>query len=174
MAWNYKFQQLTIFTKSFILDVWLGPEYAPESYFFNICLNLRYKSISEVFLNISRFNMRFERGSNNPVCWCQVDFANVKQKVRFYFFNSEAAVHQSSLEKLFWKSQKQTPQRCSVKEDDLKNFANFTIKHLCRSFFLIKFRPATLLKKKLQHRCFPLRLAKSLRTPVLKNTSVFL
>ena len=60
MARNYKFQWLTIFTKSFILDVWLGPEYAPESYFFNICLNLREKSISEVFLNISRFNIPFQ------------------------------------------------------------------------------------------------------------------
>ena len=31
------------FYKKFHLDVWLGLEYAPESYFFNICLNLRDK-----------------------------------------------------------------------------------------------------------------------------------
>ena len=40
-----------------------------------------------------------------------------------------------------------------------KNFANFRGKHLCWSLFLI---PATLLKR-LQHRCFPVKLAKFLR-----------
>ena len=41
-------------------------------------------------------------------------------------------------------------QRCSIKKDVLKNFAIFTGKHLCRSFFLTKlqaFRAATLLKR---------------------------
>ena len=57
-------------------------------------------------------------------------------------------------------------QRCSVKQGVLKNFANFTEKYLCWSLSL---RPATLLKKRLQHRCFPMKFAKILRTPVLKN-----
>ena len=42
------------------------------------------------------------------------------------------------------------PSMCSVKISALKNFANFTWKHLCWSFFLIKlqaFKAATLLKK---------------------------
>ena len=60
--------------------------------------------------------------------------------------------------------------RCSVKKGVLKNFANFTGKHLCWSPFWILlqvFRPATLLKKKiLQHWCFPVKF---LRTPILKN-----
>ena len=60
--------------------------------------------------------------------------------------------------------------RCSVKKGVLKNFANFTGKHLCWSPFLILlqvFRPATLLKRKiLQHWCFPVKF---LRTPILKN-----
>ena len=50
----------------------------------------------------------------------------------------------------------------------LKNFANFIGKHLCWSFFLMKLqalRPATLLKTRLQHRCFPMKFAKFLRTP---------
>ena len=41
--------------------------------------------------------------------------------------------------------------RCSVKKGVLKNFSNFTRKHLCWRLFLIKlqvFRPATLLKEK--------------------------
>ena len=40
----------------------------------------------------------------------------------------------------------------------LKNFAKFTRKHLCQSLFFNKvagLRPATLLKKKLWHYCFP-------------------
>ena len=49
--------------------------------------------------------------------------------------------------------------RCSVEKGVLKNFAIFTGKRLCQILFLIKLKaslkPATLLKKRLQHRCFP-------------------
>ena len=44
------------------------------------------------------------------------------------------------------------------KKDVLKNFTKFTGKHLCP-------KPATLLKKRLSHRCFPVNYAKFLRTP---------
>ena len=50
----------------------------------------------------------------------------------------------------------------------LRNFAKFTRKHLCQSLFLNKvvcLRPATLLKKRLWHRCFPVNFTKFLRTP---------
>ena len=40
----------------------------------------------------------------------------------------------------------------------LKNFAIFTGLQACNS-----------IKKRLQHRCFPLTIAKFLRTPILKN-----
>ena len=46
--------------------------------------------------------------------------------------------------------------RCSVKKGVLKNFAIFTGKHL---------------RKRLQHRCFPVNIAKYLRTPILMNIS---
>ena len=47
----------------------------------------------------------------------------------------------------------------------LKNFAKFTGNHLCRSLFFNKdLRPATLLKKRLWHRCFLVNIAKFLRT----------
>ena len=58
-------------------------------------------------------------------------------------------------------------QSCLVKKGVLKNFTNF----LCWSLFLTNlwaFRPATLLKK-IQNRCFPEKLAKFVRTPILKN-----
>ena len=64
--------------------------------------------------------------------------------------------------------------RYSVRKDVLKIFAKFTEKHLCRSPFFNKvagLKPATLLKKRLWHLCFPVNLAKFLRTSFLQNTS---
>ena len=65
-------------------------------------------------------------------------------------------------------------QRCSIKKGVLRNFTKFTGKHLCQSLFFNKvagLRLATLLKKRLWHRCFPVNFVKFLRTPVLQNTS---
>ena len=59
-------------------------------------------------------------------------------------------------------------QRCSVRKGVLRNFAKFTGKHLCQVLFYNKVagpEPATLLKKRLWHRCFPMNFAKFLRTP---------
>ena len=68
-------------------------------------------------------------------------------------------------------NQKQPPE-VFWKKSVLKNFVNFTGKHLCGSLFLINlqaFSPASLLKKRLQHRCFPVKFVKLLRTPISKN-----
>ena len=54
------------------------------------------------------------------------------------------------------------------KKGVLRNFAKFTGKRLYQSLFFKKvagFRPITLLKKRLGHRCFPVNLMKFLRTP---------
>ena len=59
-------------------------------------------------------------------------------------------------------------QGCSVRKGVLRNFAKFTGKHLCQVLFYNKVTglgPATLLKKRLWHRCFPMNFAKFLRTP---------
>ena len=51
--------------------------------------------------------------------------------------------------------------RCSIRNGVLRNFANFTGKYLYQSLFFNKvagFRAATLLKKRLWHRCFPVNL----------------
>ena len=64
--------------------------------------------------------------------------------------------------------------RCSVRKGVLRNFAKFTGKHLCQNRFLNKvagLRPATLLKKRHWHRCFPVNFMKFLRKPLLQNTS---
>ena len=54
-----------------------------------------------------------------------------------------------------------------MKKGVLKNYTKFTGKHLCQSLIFNKvegLRPATLLKKRLSHRCFPVNFAKFLKT----------
>ena len=55
----------------------------------------------------------------------------------------------------------------------LKNLANYTEKYLCQSLFFNKVTGSmdvTLLKKKLQHSCFPVNIAKFLKTTILQKT----
>ena len=59
-------------------------------------------------------------------------------------------------------------QKCSMKKSVFRNFTKSTGKHLCQNLFFNKvvgLRPATLLKKRLWHKCFPMNFAKFLRTP---------
>ena len=54
-----------------------------------------------------------------------------------------------------------------MKKGVLENFAKLTGKHLCQNLFFNKvagIRPATLLKKRPWHRCFPTNFAKFLGT----------
>ena len=54
------------------------------------------------------------------------------------------------------------------KKGVLRNFAKFTGKHLCQSLLSVAgLGPATSLKKRLWHRCFPMNFAKFLKTPLL-------
>ena len=70
------------------------------------------------------------------------------------------------------------------KKGVLRNFAKFTGKYRCQRLFFNKvaglrpatsskmsLRPATLLKKSLWYRWFPVNFSKFLRTPFLKDTS---
>ena len=59
--------------------------------------------------------------------------------------------------------------KCSVRKDLLRNFAKLTGKHLCQSLFFteVGLRPATLLKKRLWHKCFPVNFAKIFKTSFL-------
>ena len=54
------------------------------------------------------------------------------------------------------------------KKGVLRNFAKFTGKYLCQILFF-RLKPATLLKKRLWRRCFPVNFAKFLRPPFLKE-----
>ena len=61
-------------------------------------------------------------------------------------------------------------QKRSKQKSGFRNFTKFTGKHLRQSLFFNKvagLRPATLLKKRLWHRCFPVDFVKFIRTPFL-------
>ena len=73
----------------------------------------------------------------------------------------------------FANSLRSNHRRCSVVLSVLKSFTKFTRKHLYQSLFfnnIADIRPATLLKKKLRHRCFPVNFVKLLWSPFLQNT----
>ena len=66
------------------------------------------------------------------------------------------------------RSKKKQPPEVFCEKSVLRNFTKFTGKHLCKGLFFNQvacLRPATLLKKRLWHRCFPVNFAAFLRTP---------
>ena len=78
-------------------------------------------------------------------------------KPKMLSVGTEAAVHRGSIKKMFF-----------------KNFAKFTGKQIYRIFFFDKvagLQAATLSKKRLPCKCFPVNFDKFLRTPFLLNTS---
>ena len=54
----------------------------------------------------------------------------------------------------------------------LKNLTIFTGKHLCWSLFhkVAGLKASNFIKRRPQHSCFPVKIAKLLRTPILKST----
>ena len=94
----------------------------------------------------------------NNFCVC---FSLILIFYKFIIFYSEQWV----LHCVNWKSDnwmiKRSNRRCSIKQAVLKYFAMFTGKHLRWSLKYIK--------KRLQHRCFPVNIAKVWRAPILKN-----
>ena len=65
--------------------------------------------------------------------------------------------------------------RCYIKKGVLRDFTKFLGKHLCQSLFFNKvagLRPATLLKKRLWHRCFPVIFMEFVRTHFFQRTPV--
>ena len=80
--------------------------------------------------------------------------------------------------KMYWGSFRSSHQSCSMEKGVFKNFSKFTERHLCQSLFFNKvagLRLATLLKKTLCHRCFPVNFVKLSRTPfyteILRTTA---
>ena len=80
----------------------------------------------------------------------------------------------TSMMQIFCKNSYSSHRRCSGKKTVLRNFAKFPRKHLCQRLFFNKvagLRPATLLKKSLWHRCFPVNIAKFSKNTFFKNNS---
>ena len=64
------------------------------------------------------------------------------------------------------------PLELFCKKGVLRNFADFTGKHLCWSFFLTELQEVcNFIKKRLRHRSFPEEFTKLLRTPNLKTVN---
>ena len=61
---------------------------------------------------------------------------------------------------------KSSHQRCSIQKAFLENFAIFTGIHLCRTVIWTHF---FFIKNRVQPGCFPVNIAKFLRTPILKD-----
>ena len=75
---------------------------------------------------------------------------------------NEIALHRSSHPEVF------------CKKIVLENFGKFSGKHLCESLCfneVAAFYYATLFKRRLQHRCFPVKFRKFLRAPFCQTTS---
>ena len=71
------------------------------------------------------------------------------------------------------KNVKKHPPEVLCKKGVLRNFTKFTGKNLCLSLFFNKvtdLRPATLSKKRLWHRRFPVNFVKFVRTPFFYRT----
>ena len=60
------------------------------------------------------------------------------------------------------------PTEVFYKKGVLKNFANFTGKQLCWNLFL-NLKTCNFIKKRFQHRCFPVKFVEFLSTPILKD-----
>ena len=89
---------------------------------------------------------------------------------------TEAATRGVLWEKVFHNISEAAVRRCSVEKVFLEISQNSQEDTCVRVSFLIKLqasglRPATLLKKRLWRRCFPVNFVKFLRTSFLQNTS---
>ena len=100
--------------------------------------------------------------------WVFVSFCDLSNKRRFEY------IYKTSLqnETVRWITKRRS--RCEVfcKKGVPKNFKKITRKHLCWSLFFNKvagLRPETLLKKRVQQRCFPVNFVKFFKNTFFKE-----
>ena len=133
-------------------------------------------SVTQTFVNTPvKDNLFSVSGSSicNKTFFSSIYSKNKRLNTDFkYYSNFIYLIKLSKLKSGLYRS---SHQRCSMKKGLLRNFAKFTGKHLYQSLSFNKVagfrRPATLLKERLWHRCFPVNFAKFLRTTFLQNTS---
>ena len=96
--------------------------------------------------------------ASSPPKWPCFIIDKKKRNSKYYFLTNSMKIYDSRI--AFCRS---SHPRCSVRKGILRNFA----KHLWQSLVFNKVTPATLLKKRLWHRCFSENIAKFLRTTFL-------
>ena len=95
-------------------------------------------------------------------------FAKVRTKMRAGFKNLTYLSVRSLWMVLALSNRQSSRPEAFCQKGVLRNFAKFTGKHVFQSLFFNKvagLRSATVLKKTLWHRCFPVNFVKILRTP---------
>ena len=113
--------------------------------------------------SISKFFFKFSNFANKEQIW-----TSQKEHVSYYSLQMQLILQLPNRTKSFPSNSRSSHQRCSVKKGVLRNFAKFIGKHMCRSLFFNKIAglgPATLLKRRLWHRCFSMNFEKFQRTP---------
>ena len=76
------------------------------------------------------------------------------------------------MQQMFTMNTKKEPPEVFYKKAVLKNFSILTGKHLCWSLFFNQFvvlQVCNFIKKRFQHRCFSVNIAKFLKTHILKK-----
>ena len=131
----------------------------PVAAHFNLHINYMAASLNKMH------SMEVSSSPNSPpliviVFWCKTNRSSLSQmffKIGF-LINSANFIGKHQCWSIFSCSQ------VFFKVGVLKNFTIFTEKHLCRSLFLIKLQAFNFSKKQLLRRCFPVNIAKFLRT----------
>ena len=169
-----------IFKNTFSHDINLGDGQVTSWNFF-VTVNSSYCAqtwkeiillVHSLYINISYCDVLNE--------WSVTDEINLWMSILFSFFKNNFLISDGTF---FAKNQSKRPEFVKTRRSRLemfykigvlKNFVTVTGKHLCRSLFFNVvgvLRTATLLKKKLQLRRFPVNFTRFLKILFLKNTS---
>ena len=115
------------------------------------------KCLESAFSNTRSCKLRSNKGSLSSEIkkhWNNHIRRQEKKKFLFLFIFDLTQIQKNV------RSNNKSHPTCSVRNGVLKSFANFTGKQLCWSLFLVKLRA---------YRCFPVKLAKFLRTTISKS-----
>ena len=107
---------------------------------------------------ISKQMTGFHMKRNTGLMWLYMDYFQWPLRLTIYKFTNNGSRKMLSRSNHRW---------CSVR-NIFENFANFTGQKLCWGLFLIKLQ-VTFINQRLQHRCFPVKFTKLVRTLILKN-----
>ena len=131
------------------------------------------KQMTQIFLGSESPTLRISLVNVNKSAVFSKLFTYTKKSLMENFFC--AVIFSQFVPKLLEKKasrvSRSSHRRCSVRKCVLRNFENSQEKTCARVFFFTGLKPATLLKRRLWHRCFLVNFAKFLRTPFSQNTS---